>query len=502
MVNPADPRHIVLLCGGKLRHGLRFSHDGGVTWKATDRAIGDDLPSIRSWIPRDHDRYGRGLPADLGGESIGQVTAFVPGSPNELLWIMPFRGGLMRSTDWGATFTTYGTGGPNKDLCQMAAAPSDPKRWAVPSYENGFITTINDGLVWHSANYDNNPVLLDLTGKAEKGGDWWTAARTGGGVAFHPENPDVMIGTWTRHGYIVRSDDAGNTWVDTGARNPMALLVDVYWPAVAPSRVYCGRMKSVDGGAEWTDTGKCVIAVCDANADVVIGMDGMIGDVRKGTLGLHVSVDGGGTWTKLPDPPAEAVPGRPDERWEVTGTGRSWNHAAGHLLAIDPRLEHNPAVDSSHRLRILLAGRSGIYEYNAPGPGGSGTEHDWQLRTSGFEPNPHHSVIDPVPWLGFVVFDSLPNHGHVVYAAKTMDTRTLCNWADEGNPNKAYPGGSNREPFYRSMDGGITWEKLHGTDFPNAPRAPMIHDVTVDSSGRLLAATCEGVYVFSPRDYR
>lgn len=497
-VNPADPNHVALFCGGPLRHAFRFSRDGGASWQATDRAEGDRLPSLQSWMPRDHAHHGRGLPADVNEEGIGQQTAFVPGSPNELLWIMPFHGGLMRSTDWGATFATCATGGPNKDLCQMALAPSDPARWAVPSYENGFVTTTDNGFTWHSANYDNSPALLELANRAEAAGDWWTAARTAGGVAFHPTNPDIMLGSWTRQGYLVRSTDAGKTWTDTGARNPMELLVDVYWSRVDPNRVYCGRLRSSDAGANWTNIGKCVMAVSGSNPDIVAGMEEGVGDVAKGTLGLHVSVNGGASWTRLPDPPAEKVPGLDGKAWEVTGTCRTWNHAAGRLLAIDPHPQYDPKERAENRLRILLAGRSGIYEYRAPNPDGSGSESDWQLHSTGLESNPHHSVIEPVPWMGFVVFDPRPGHGHVVYAAKTMDARTLCNWATEGNPNIAYPGGANLEPFYRSTDGGVTWEKLHGAAYPDAPRAPMIHDLDVDSSGRLFAATCEGIYIFTP----
>jgi hypothetical protein len=366
VVNPADPNHIALLCGGNLQYAFRFSRDGGVTWQATDRAQGDRIPSIQSWLPRDCEHHGRGLPADVNEEGIGQQTAFVPGSPNELLWIMPFRGGLMRSTDWGATFMTCATSGPNKDLCQMAVSASDPKCWSIPSYENGFVTSTNNGLTWQSANYENNPALLALAEQAEAAGDWWTAARTGGVVAFHPTKPDLMLGVWTRQGYLVRSIDAGKTWSDTGARNPMELLVDVYWSRADPNRVYCGRLRSTDGGATWNDIGKCVMAVSDSNPDVVTGVDDVVGDVSKGTLGQHISVNGDTSWARLPDPPAEKVPGLAGEAWEVTGNCRTWNHAAGRLLAIDPGPRYDPPGGSDHRPRILLAGRSGIYEYHAP----------------------------------------------------------------------------------------------------------------------------------------
>ena len=485
-VNPADTNHVILLCGGSFGCAFRYSLDGGQTWKGTNRISGESIPSLQSMLPRNSDQGVKGFHADASSESMGRTTAFIAGNSTDVLWVVPFNGGLMRSTNSGASFITSAAGGPNKDLCQFAVCAGNPDFQAAAVYEYGFVITTNGGKSWRGATYENVPVFDTLTEDAENAGDWWTAARTAGGIAIHPQNPARMIGSWTRQGYIVISDDFGKTWTYSGVRNPMAQLVDVYWCASDSSRVYFGRMKSSDSGATWEDIDKCVIAVSSANPDILAGIDAMQTDVST-NLNLYLSVDGGENWTTLPPPPMESVPGLTGTSWAVTGTGRKWNHLAGGLIAFDPRPEYGVG-----NLRILLAGRSGIYEYST-GNAAAG----WRINATGLELNPHFNELESVPWMGFVAFDSRAGYGNVVYASKIMDDRTMCNWASEANPNHAYPGGENSEPFYRSVDGGVTWEKLHGVTFSGAPRAAMVHSIVTDSSGRFYAATCHGIYIFS-----
>ncbi len=496
-INPGNINHLYLELGGLLRYAIRYSMDGGTTWNATDRKLGDFIPSFKSWTAHDHNLYNLGLPSEKNRETIGQTISFVPGVPNELLFIMPSIGGLMRSIDYGANFETYASGGPNKDLGQIAVAPSDPGRWAIAVYEQGYAVTSNDGLLWLGSNFDYSSELLKLTSDAEAAGDWWTAARTAGGIAYHPVNPDIMVGTWTRQGYIVRSVDGGLNWSYTGYHTPVLNQMDVYWSSVDPNLVYAGTLKSNNEGLNWTDIGKAVISVCSSNPQIIIGVDNLSIPVDRGSLGMYISTDAGESWVNLPDPPAENVPGMNGTKWEVTGLKRKWNCSADALIAIDPDPVHDPTKNSTYRLRILMAGRSGIYEYNAPNRNGSGSESNWQIRKSGLENNPHYNKIEPVPWMGFVLFDPRPGYENVVYAAKQNDDATLNLWSGESNKNHSYPGGENTEPFYMSQDGGITWEKMHGEKFPDAPKAAMIESMTIDATGRLIAATTEGIYLIS-----
>lgn len=482
-VNPGNTNHVFLACGGALRYGLRWSMDGGTTWQGTDRNVGGSIPSVESWNPMDYKTYGMGLDSGVNDVYAGAPFSFVPGEPGKLLWISALNGGLLQSADYGATWATGAAGGPNKDLGQIAVAHGDPDHWAVGLYEHGFSVTTNNGLSWVAETHHNNALLESLAEQAEAAGSWWTAARVGAGVAFHPTNSDIMVATWSRRGYILRSTDAGRSWIDTGYRNPMDLLVDVFWSRTDPNRVYAGRMKSDDAGLSWTDIGKVVISVCDSDSERIVGVDDWQTDVLAASLNMYVSTNGGASWTSLPDPPRETAPGTIYQPL-VTATGRKWNCTADALVAIDPRPGSR---------RILLAGRSGIYEY-------SEVSNDWILRNNGLENSPHYNRIEPVPWMGFVVFDPRPGFGHIVYAAKQNDDRTLGGWSDEANPNHAYPGGENSEPFYRSIDGGITWEKLHGANHPGAPKAAMIESMVVDMRGRMFAATTEGIYIFSDPD--
>lgn len=499
LINPGNTNHVVLMCGGPMVNSFRFSMNGGSTWQMMNRPVTNDLiPSFLSWNPCDY-KWFSGLPTGWE-KSNGAVISFVPGAVNEVLWVKQSSGGIMRSTDYGAMFESYGVGGPNKDVGQLTVAHGNPNYWSIGLYEYGFSTTTNGGLSWYGTTHQNTTLLDTLATKAEAAGDWWTAARIGGGVAFHPTNPKIMVGSWSRQGYILRSTDAGITWVDTKARNPMEMMVDVHWSRTDANRVYCGKMKSTNGGVAWQNIGKVVLAVCDANSDLLVGVDDWALSVAAGSLNMYLSTNGGVTWVSLPDPPAESVPGLNNTKWEVTGTASKWNCLADGLIAIDPSPSHDPTRASTNRFRILLAGRSGIYEYNAPNANGSGSESDWTVRRTGIENSRHYNLVTPVPWMGFVVFDPRPGYEHVVYAAKQNDDRKLCEWGGLSNKNHAYPGGDNFEPFYRSTDGGRTWTKLHGAAYPQAPQSAMIESMLVDSTGRMLAGTTEGIYVYTHTD--
>lgn len=493
-INPSAANHLFLALTGPFRHSLRYSMDGGSSWQGVNRQVGDVIPSYKSWTARNHYWPEYQFP-HVDNPSMASKISFVPGVPNELLFVTPKKGGLLRSLDYGATFQSYATGGPNKDIGQIAVAPGNPGHWGIAKFEQGYSITKNNGKLWRGASYLDNPALETLISEAEAAGDWWTAARTAGGIAFHPANSDIVIGTWTRQGYIVRSTDGGLNWNYTGYRDKTLTNMDVYWKD--PLLVYAGRMKSEDAGVTWTDINKTVISVSDSNSDIIIGVDNINVNVNAGSLGLYISVDAGENWVSLPAPPAESVPGLGNTKWQVTSFQTKWHCSADALIAIDPRPAHDPTVHSSNRLRLLMAGRSGIYEYNAPNQNGSGSASDWQVNDSGLEPSPHFNLIEPVPWMGFVLFDPRPGYEHVVYAAKQNDDAKLKLWAGEDNKNHSYPGGYNFEPFYMSLDGGITWEKMHGEKFPEAPQAAMIQSMIVDSDGRLLAATTQGIYMIS-----
>lgn len=499
MINPADTNHVFLRCGGSYKSGFRYSSDGGESWEGIKRLESNGyIPSIQSWSPRNYHLYGLGLPANKGSQPRGTQTAFIPGSPDKILFVSASHG-LFLSQDYGATFSGFGGGGSNKDLGQIAVARGNPDCRGTCSFEYGFVYTRNGGNYWEGHTHINDPVLVSLSELSESEGNNWTFSRTGSGIAYHPYNSDKIIASYTKEGYIIRSSDAGKTWEYTGVKNSSLESGCVFWSAVDPNRVYAGDKKSLDGGITWTDAGKHIIAVSDANPDLIVGVEKCQRNISADDLLMYISVDGGEKWVSLPSPDPERVPGTM-LRWQVVATVRTFGLLAMDLVAIDPSPQFDPAVNPENLPRILLAGRSGIYEYIASGQDGSGSSANWKIRNTGLEPNSHYSLIEPVPWMGFVIFDPRPGYENIVYAAKTNDIQTLDDWSGEQNRNHACPGGDNFEPFYISKDGGISWEKLHGDDYPQAPESAMIHSVEVDSYGRFYAASCEGIYHIAVRD--
>ncbi|VGO19004.1 LamG domain-containing protein [Pontiella sulfatireligans] len=486
--NPSNADHLVLLCGGEIRDAVRYSLDGGVSWLGTDRSVGGHCPSIMGWTPSDHDTYGLGLRADERRQWASNNFSWVPGKTNEMIisvkWVL---GGLMKSTDYGANLATYASGGPNKAMTQIAVSSTNPDHWSIGAKEYGVVVSQNAGQLWKGISHHNNDLFDDLGDIANPlPGVSWGDSRNMTGMAYDPGNPDHMIGSYSEVGNILKSVDAGVNWVDTGIKQPDTLYQNclVFWSNVDPNRVYAGRLRSLDGGVSWEDMDKYIVTVSSSDPDLLIGSGDITVGVDAASLGLYRSVDGGESWTVLPEPAKEAVPGLSGAYWHVSGLRRTYSVPPLNLLSIDP-------LTSAGNLRILMAGRSGIYEYNE----GS---NDWTLRDTGLEPNIHFSAVEPVPWMGLVQFDPRPGYEHIVYASKSHNHQQLDRWAEGENLNHPVPGGLLTEPFYRSTDGGISWSKLHGASQPDAPEAvSMITSILVDTEGRFFASTAAGMYIYT-----
>ncbi|VGO13041.1 hypothetical protein PDESU_01595 [Pontiella desulfatans] len=487
-VNPADADHVVLLCGGRMLDAVRYSLDGGATWLGTDRSVDGYCPSLMGWTPSDHDTYGLGLREDDLRSWASKNFAWVPGKSNEVIvctkWVL---GGLMKSSDFGANFATYANGGPCKAMTQIAVSPGNPDHWSIGAKEYGVVVSTNGGLMWKGISHHNNQLFDDLGDAANPlPGVSWGDSRNMSGMAYDPNNTDHMIGSYSEVGNILESYDAGVNWIDTGIKQPDTLYINclVFWSSVNTNRVYAGRLRSDSGGSSWTDMNKYIVTMSSSNPDLIIGVDDIEVGVDAASLGMYVSVDGGANWTPLPEPPKEAVPGLSGKFWHVSGMRRTYSLPPQKLLAIDP-------ATSAGNLRILMAGRSGIYEY-------SEVFNDWELNDTGLEPNLYFSALEPVPWMGFVEFDPRPGYEHVVYASKSHNHHQLDRWAEGENLNHPVPGGLLMEPFYRSVDGGITWAKLHGPTQPDAPEAvTMINSMLVDTEGRFFTACADGMYIYT-----
>jgi hypothetical protein len=160
--------------------------------------------------------------------------------------------------------------------------------------------------------------------------------------------------------------------------------------------------------------------------------------------------------------------------------------ARGVAIDLDPARD---PVTGSQNLRVLLAGRSGIYEYTAAfGELAAGT---WRVINKGIEPSTHFAGAY---WMGHVVFDPRPGMHHVVYASKSEDPVLPGAWRDDASCISRHS--QARRPLYRSLDGGQGWSSLHGPEYLGIPEHLDVTVVAVSpKDGSLYVDGYRGLYV-------
>jgi photosystem II stability/assembly factor-like uncharacterized protein len=269
--------------------------------------------------------------------------------------------GVYRSTDAGSTWTNVGLK-DSRAIARVVVHPTDPKTaWVAvagdlwtPTPERGLFKTTDAGATW-------KPVLQAPAP--------YTAKVGCGDVAVDPANPDVLYAAL----YARR-------------RTPWSFVAG---PDSTDGKDVGGIFKSTDGGATWTRlqkglpgaTGRIGLSVFAKTPRIVYavvesaeGGTGNIDDVRSKAGGVFRSEDAGESWIRTsPLDPRPfyfsqiRVDPENDQRVYVLGFmlhfsqdgGRSFRedrfqkvHSDCHALAIDPR---TPA-------RLLLGTDGGVYQ--------------------------------------------------------------------------------------------------------------------------------------------
>ncbi|MDA3961462.1 MAG: hypothetical protein PF961_11780 [Planctomycetota bacterium] len=419
-INPSNPDHVIAYAwGGLAFQPFHYSRDGGRTWGQWALKEGW-CPGLVDFAPLNHASPNYALDAgEMMFEGDRDLVAFVPGDPDAVvMWATNYVKGPVRSDDYGATFAPFGHGGSFKAPSQIAFGGQDGVM-ALSRQEYGFVLTSDGGMTWRGYGRNNVPCF-----QIPKGKPLWKY-RTGWGVALDPDDDQVVLGTFGFNPVrLVRSADFGVSWEVVGTFAGKGLRNDdfqIFWHPQDPNVIYTCGHRSDDRGRTWTKLSQPVTAISSSNGDVVM--------CRPERNTLMVSLNRGESWVSLPN-----MPGQADISF-------GWDN-----FAIDPRSQHDPALDGL--LRMLITGRNGVWEYSATTPDAS--EGTWTHLGTGIKPE-DNLLVDEV-YFSSVSFDPRPGQHQTVYLA-----------AGHSGPGK---GSMFRHQIYRSHDSGASWHQIIGAAFP------------------------------------
>jgi photosystem II stability/assembly factor-like uncharacterized protein len=350
-------------------------------------------------------------PAVMGGR-ISEI-ALDPENP-WIYYVATAHGGLMKTTDNGASFSSLTEKEPFVSTGAVAVAPSNPK-----------IIWLGTG----EANDRNSSGWGTGVYRSSDGGSTWTKAglersRAIARIVVHPKDPETAyaavagdLWTATAERGLYKTTDGGKTWKavlqaaapdsdKTGAgdvvldpSNPETVYAALYarrrtpWSFVAGPEATGGRdvggiFRSTDGGASWKKlsgglpgaTGRIGLSIFAKNPKIVYAIvqsaesgTSNINEVTSKKGGVFRTEDGGDTWQRQsnlnPRPfyfSQIRVDPQDDKKVYVLGfalhvsedAGRTWRedrfknvHSDCHALAIDPRTPE----------RLLLGTDGGVY---------------------------------------------------------------------------------------------------------------------------------------------
>jgi photosystem II stability/assembly factor-like uncharacterized protein len=222
-------------------------------------------------------------------QSIGPAPPSIPAAiaahaPSHTVYIGSLGGGVLKSTDGGATFAAVNNGLDRLTISAMAMAPNDPD------------------VVYVSTQFGNIHKTTD-------GAATWNDMGEGFGVVslvMDPANSDILYAGGA-FGGVIKTVDGGKTWEgtgDLGEQSVFSLTINPFNPNV----VYAGTtgdgaFESVDGAASWTpiDIESTVWSL------LVDPSDGNIVYAGSDGNGVYKSIDGGNSFARVGSPGAGAV---------------------------------------------------------------------------------------------------------------------------------------------------------------------------------------------------
>jgi photosystem II stability/assembly factor-like uncharacterized protein len=311
--DPFDPRHMFI---SYTDIGLMRSDDGGGTWRsAIARGVPRAWSNTTYWVQFDPEVKGRVWAVMSGTHDLPRPKMWRRASP------ATFRGGVCRSDDGGATWTTQTSGMPETAATHIVLDPRSPKEARVlyvAGFGKGVFKSTDGGATWALRN-NGLPGIEPFA---------WRLAQASDGtlyVVLARRSEDGSIRN-DRDGGLYRSRNGAGSWekvaLPEGVNGPNGLAID---PG-DPKRLYL---------AVWGRKGK----------------------ERDTGGGIYLSTDGGGTWKHVLSSDAHiydvTVDPRHPERlyasgfessvWRSGNRGQTWGRVPGYNFKWGHRVIPDPA---------------------------------------------------------------------------------------------------------------------------------------------------------------
>lgn len=515
--NPYNPDHWVIQVGGSLEHSFIWSNDNGTTWNDITRRVtietGTGQKSVVDFVSGALGQYhmedlGWVMDQESGRGDQGSAIGFMDNST--VVWMSSSKDRpVLKSTDYGATATSFTTGSETKWLNQINTTANGTIIGGSLG-EYGFALSSDAGRSWQGFTEFSQDIMNDIEGIAR--GDFGSGGasnRAGFAIVFEEGipigQPQHAILLASRSGVIVdawqtadlstwqlsmRGDPRDPQRIYESHKDDADLVGEAYWVS---NYVYLGNFRSRDNGATfdklYTANGDrlLVLAVSSSNGKVAIATKNR-NDVSKWNWSLYLTTDAGDTWIKLENPKREIATASGGGTTNLFPISFAMYNKNRHAIAIDPRSQRDPTTGGD--VRFLLAGRKGIYEYDDTQTTGS----KWNIRDTGLDGSLHFSNTEVVPWMGSVQFD--PRMNGIVYSAQTSDKASMSEWKDPSiNGNYIYEGEGTFKPIYVSVDWGLSWNNLDDESLPDMLTIPTLY---VSNQGTLYAASANsGIYQYN-----
>ncbi len=400
----------------------------------------------------DDPNTGQPVRTTASGRLIG--IAFDPNSPNTI-YVATAGGGVWKSTDKGATFTSITSSRPEFAFNSVAVDPQNSNIVYAGTgdlngyYGNGILKSTDGGQTWTllgSSKFGSNAVtqiLIDPT----------NTSRIYASTAWSAQRPTKNQPPYKG---VFRSTDGGQTWQEVLACNPCSTgFTDLLMDPSNPQILYAGNagvgiFKSTDGGDTWNKLDdfsqkvgrqnyqrlEMAIGAGTGSSTLLAGIDGArnVGGNVVAWGYVFKSTDGGQNWTRL-DPNSTpnycgsqcwydnviAInPGNPNEMYlggvdiyRSTDGGASWTnirqgvHVDQHAAAFDPA---DPGVLWMGNDGGLFRYKNGAWEsfnngitsLQFTGLGVHPTNQN--LAVGGMQDN-SHAIYDGTNWKGFSFAD-------------------------------------------------------------------------------------------------